>query len=49
MYHKNWESNTAIGAETIMLLELMEVLLRKGKHIRHGKIRIGFYNRKAYK
>ena len=38
-----------IGAETITLLELLEVLWRKGKHINRGKIQIGFDNKKAYK
>jgi len=33
IYYKNWENNTAIEAETIMLLELIEVLLQKEKHI----------------
>jgi len=47
--HKKWGNNTIIGAETITLLELFEVLWRKGKHINRGKIEIGFDNKKAYK
>ena len=41
--------NTAKGAETITLLELIEVLGRKGKHITSRKIQIGFDNRTSYK
>ena len=49
LYHKKGGNNTIIGAETITLLELFEVLWRKGKHINRGKIEIGFDNKKAYK
>jgi len=49
LYHKEWMENTAKGAETITLLELIEVLGRKGKHITSRKIQIGFDNRTSYK
>ena len=49
LYHKEWMENTAKGAETITLLELIEVLGRKGKHITSRKIEIGFDNRNSYK
>ena len=41
--------NISKGAETIALLELIEVLGSKGKHITSGKIQIGFDNRTSYK
>jgi hypothetical protein len=46
LYHKKWGNNTIVGAETITLLELFEVLWRKGKHINRGKIEIGFDKKK---
>jgi len=48
IYHKQWHPNTIVGAETITLLELVEVINKKCKHISRGKIRIGVDNRKAY-
>ena len=41
--------NTSKGAEMITLLELIEVIGNKGKHITSGKIKIGFDNRTSYK
>ena len=49
MYHKQWQDNTVVGAESIVLLELMEILERKGRHIDYGKVQIGFDNRIAYR
>ena len=40
--------NTIVGAEAITLLELMEVLKKRGKHIEHGKVMIGFNNKIAH-
>ena len=48
LYHKEWENNTIVGAEAITLLELIEVIERKGRGISHGKIIIGVDNRKVY-
>ena len=48
LYHKNWNLNTIVGAEAITLLELMEVLKRRARHIENGKITIGFDNRIAH-
>ena len=48
MYHKEWENNTIVGAEAITLLELIEVIERKGRGISYGKITIGVDNRKVY-
>jgi len=48
LYHKEWENNTIVGAEAITLLELIEVIERKGRGISHGKITIGVDNRKVY-
>ena len=30
LYHKKWADNTIVGAESIVLLELIEVLEQKG-------------------
>ena len=49
IHHKNLIGNTIIGAETITLLELIEVIERKGRHITRGKLLIGFDNRIAYR
>jgi len=49
IYHREWQNNSTEEAEAITLLELMEVIERKGKHIREEKIQIGFDNRQAYK
>ena len=37
-YHKEWINNTTIGVKSITLLELLEVICRKEKHITRGKI-----------
>ena len=44
-YHKEWQENSVIRAETIALLKLMEVLNKKGKHISHSQTQIGFDNK----
>ena len=49
IYHKNWIGNTIIEVETIILLELIEVIERKGRHITRGKLLIGFDNHIAYR
>ena len=49
LFHKEWGSNTIVGAEAITLLELLEVINKKSKHIQHGKINIGIDNRKLRK
>ena len=41
--------NSRIGAETITLLELKEVLNKKGQHISHGKIKVAYDNRQLHK
>ena len=41
--------NTSKGAEIIILLELIEVIGSKGKHITFRKIQIGFDNRTSHK
>ena len=46
-FFKEWKHNTAIGAETIVLLDLLEVMERKGRHTTSAKIKIGFDNRIA--
>ena len=48
LYHKNWQDNTCVGAEAIVLLELMEVIKRKGQNICSRLITIGVDNRKVY-
>ena len=49
MHHKQWQNNTSAGAEAVVLLELMEILERKGRHISQGKTQIGFDNRIVHK
>ena len=36
-------------AEVIMLLELITILEKKGRHIQSGGIKIGFDNKKGYR
>ena len=48
LYHKKWNNNILGVAKVITLLELITVLERRGKHIEHGKIEIGFDNRIQY-
>jgi len=49
MYHKRWRDNTSGSAEVIVMLELITVLERRGRHINEGCITIGFDNRRHYK
>ena len=49
LYHKKWEKNTPGMAEVIILLELITVLEKKGRHMQSGGIKIGFDNKKGYK
>ena len=37
IYHKKWDNNTPKTAEVILLLELVEVLERRGSHTEEGK------------
>ena len=45
LYHKEWNNNTIGEAEVIVLLELLQVLERKGHHINQGIVKIRFDNR----
>ena len=49
LFYKEWGANTIAGAEVITLLEMLEVIRKKIKHIQQGSIKIGFDNWKAYK
>ena len=49
IYHKNWIGNTIIEAETITLLELIELIERRGRYITRGKLLIGFDNHIVYR
>ena len=49
LYHKRWIENNSGVAEVIVLLELLEVIEAKGRHIDEGEITIGFDLRKAHK
>ena len=49
LFHKEWGANTIVGAEVITLLEMLEVIHKKSKHMQHGSIEIGFDNRKVCK
>ena len=44
IYHKKWENNTNGGTKVAILLELLEVLEHKGRHILSRLVRIGFDN-----
>ena len=48
-YHKNWSENTHVGAEAIALLELLEVVQRKGRNISSGRLVIGLANSKVHR
>ena len=45
LYSKLWYYNTLYGGEAIILLKLIEVLHRKGKHINQGVIDIFIDNK----
>ena len=49
LYHKRWIENNSDVAEVLVLLELLEVIEAKGRHINEGEINIGFDLRKAHK
>ena len=49
LYHKEWIDNNSGVAEAIVLLQLLEHIEEKGRHINEGAIRIGFDLRKAHK
>ena len=49
IYHKRWRENTSGSAEVLVMLELMTVLERRGRHINHGSITIGFDNKKHHR
>ena len=42
LFYQSWEDNSSGCAEIIVLLELITVLEKKGRHINHGEINIGF-------
>ena len=44
LFRKQQDNNTALGAELIVLLKLLEVIEREGKYVSRGKIQIGFNN-----
>ena len=48
MYHKRWRENTSGSAEVLVMLELITVLERRGRHINQGSIAIGFDNKKHH-
>ena len=48
LYHKNWSENTRIRVEAITLLELLEVVKRKGRNISSGRLTIGLANSKVH-
>ena len=45
LYHKKWKDNTSRVAKTIVLIELITVLERRGRNIWNEKIRIEFNNK----
>jgi len=44
LYHKKWENNTPRGTKVAILLELLEVLECKGRHILSRLVMIRFDN-----
>jgi len=46
MYHKKWSQNTICSTKVIVLLDLLEVIERKGRNMTYGLITIGFDNKK---
>ena len=49
LYHKYWAENTCVGAEAIVLLELIHMIEKKGRDITRGLITIGIDNRKVHR
>ena len=47
--HKEWSSNAAVSTRTIILLELVKALERKGWHALNSKVQIGFDNMTSHK
>ena len=48
LYHKKWADNSSKSAEVIILLELVQVIVKKSKHIQYGKIIIALDCREVY-
>ena len=48
IFSSNWEDNSSGCAKVIVLLELVTVLEKKGRHITQGEIAIGFDYKKAH-
>ena len=49
VFHKEWNDNASIVAETITLLDLIEILRIKGREISARKFKIGFDNRNLHR
>ena len=49
LYCKDWSNNIAKSAKVIVLIELVEVIERKGWNIESGAIVIAVNNRKVYR
>ena len=45
--HKEWTKNTVVGADAILLLEFLVVLVKKVRKIDKGKVTAGLDNRKV--
>ena len=48
-HHKEQDSNSVISAEAMMLLELIQPVERKQRHVVRGRIIIGFDNKNTYR
>ena len=46
--HKEWDKNTIVGVEAIVLLELLVTLEKRGRNVNSGKVTVGLDNRKAH-
>lgn len=49
MHYKERDKKTVVGAEAIVMLELLVVQEKKGKNINEGKVIVGIDNRKVRK
>jgi len=49
IHHKEWNNNSNVSAEAIMLLELIQVIEWKSRHISSGKIVIALDCREVYR
>ena len=47
LHHKEWDKSTIVGAEAIVLLDLLAMLEKKGRNANSGKVIAGLDNKKV--